>query len=74
MEKGAGRSTQRVLPWHGYGSEYLHGTSEGNGMVMCDWTGFIKGRGHVWLTTGSLSLLRNKWVPPSLESLQKSGF
>jgi hypothetical protein len=23
MEKGAGRSTRRVLPWHGYGSEYL---------------------------------------------------
>jgi hypothetical protein len=36
MEKGAGRSTRRVLPWRGYDSEYLQGTAEGNGMVMCD--------------------------------------
>jgi hypothetical protein len=36
MEKGAGRSTRRVLPWHGYGSEYLQGTAEGMEMVMCD--------------------------------------
>jgi hypothetical protein len=36
MEKGAGQSTQRVLPWHGYGLEYLQGTAEGNKMVMCD--------------------------------------
>jgi hypothetical protein len=35
MEKGAEQSTQRVLPWHGCGSEYLQGTAEGNGMVMC---------------------------------------
>jgi hypothetical protein len=55
MEKGAGRSTQRVLPWHGYGSEYLQGTAEEMEMVMCDWPGFMKEGGHVWLTTGSLS-------------------
>jgi hypothetical protein len=36
MEKGAGRSTRRVLPWHGYGSEYLQGTTEEMEMVMCD--------------------------------------
>jgi hypothetical protein len=36
MEKGAGRSTQRVLLWHGCGSKYLQGTAEGNEMVMCD--------------------------------------
>jgi hypothetical protein len=36
MEKGARRSTRRVLPWHGYGSEYLQGTAKGNEMVMCD--------------------------------------
>jgi hypothetical protein len=36
MEKGAGRSTRRVLPWHGYGSKYLQGTAEGMEMVMCD--------------------------------------
>jgi hypothetical protein len=36
MEKGAGRSTRRVLPWHGYGSEYLQGTAEGMEVVMCD--------------------------------------
>jgi hypothetical protein len=36
MEKGAGRSTRRVLPWHGYGSEYLQGTAKGMEMVMCD--------------------------------------
>jgi hypothetical protein len=47
MEKGAGRSTRRVLPWHGYGSEYLQGTTKENEMVMCDWPGFIKGGGHV---------------------------
>jgi hypothetical protein len=28
MDKGAERSTRRVLPWHGYGSEYLQGTAE----------------------------------------------
>jgi hypothetical protein len=36
MEKGAGRSTRRVLPWHGYGLEYLWGTTEEMEMVMCD--------------------------------------
>jgi hypothetical protein len=36
MEKGARQSTRRVLPWHGYGSEYLQGTAEGMEMVMCD--------------------------------------
>jgi hypothetical protein len=36
MGKGAGRGTQRVLPWHGYGSEYSQGTAEGMEMVMCD--------------------------------------
>jgi hypothetical protein len=36
MEKGAGRSTRRVLLWHGYGSEYLQGTAEGMEVVMCD--------------------------------------
>jgi hypothetical protein len=34
--EGAGQSAQRVLPWHGYGSEYLQGTAEGMEMVMCD--------------------------------------
>jgi hypothetical protein len=28
MEEGAGRSTRRVLSWHGYGSGYLEGTAE----------------------------------------------
>jgi hypothetical protein len=36
MEKGAGRSARRVLPWHGDGSEYLQGTAEGMEVVMCD--------------------------------------
>jgi hypothetical protein len=36
LEKGAGRSTWRVLPWHGYGSEYSQGTAEGMEVVMCD--------------------------------------
>jgi hypothetical protein len=36
MEKGAGQSTRRVLPWHDYGSEYFQGTAEGNKMAMCD--------------------------------------
>jgi hypothetical protein len=49
MEKGARWSTQRVLPWHGYGSEYLQGTAEGMEMVMCDWPGFMKEGGHVWI-------------------------
>jgi hypothetical protein len=31
----AGRSTRRVLPWHGYGLEYLQGTAKGNELVMC---------------------------------------
>jgi hypothetical protein len=70
MEKGAGRSTRRVLPWHGYGSEYLQGTAKGMEMVMCDWPGFIKEGGHVWLTTGSLSWKPNEF-PPFLEILLK---
>jgi hypothetical protein len=60
MEKGARRSTRRVLSWHGYGSEYLQGTAEGMETVMCDWPGFIKEGGHGWLTTDSL--LKTKWV------------
>jgi hypothetical protein len=36
MEKGVGRSTQRVPPWHGYGSKYLQGTTKGMEVVMCD--------------------------------------
>jgi hypothetical protein len=36
MEKGAGRSTRRVLSWYGYSSEYLKGTAEEIEMVMCD--------------------------------------
>jgi hypothetical protein len=30
------RSTWRVLPWHGCGSDYLQGTAEEIEMVMCD--------------------------------------
>jgi hypothetical protein len=38
MEKGVGRSTRRVLPWHGYGSEYLQGTAEEMGWsCVIDW-------------------------------------
>jgi hypothetical protein len=36
MEKSAGRSTRRVLPWHEKGSEYLEGTAEEMEMVMFD--------------------------------------
>jgi hypothetical protein len=72
MEKGAGRSTQRVLPWHGYGSEYLQGTSKEMEMVMCDWPGFMKEGGHVWLTTGSLLL--SKWVSPFPRDFTKKLF
>jgi hypothetical protein len=36
LEKGAGRSTRRVLPWHRLGLEYLQGTAEGWEVVMCD--------------------------------------
>jgi hypothetical protein len=64
MEKGARQSTRRVLPWHGYGPEYLQGTAKGMGRVMCDWPGVIKEGGHVQFTTGSLSLLKNKWDSP----------
>jgi hypothetical protein len=46
MEKSAGRSTRRVLSWHGSGSEYLQGTAEGMEMVMCDWPGLTKEGGH----------------------------
>jgi hypothetical protein len=69
MEKGVGWGTRRVLSWHGYGSEYLQGTVEEMEMVMCDWPGFIKEGGHVWLTIDSL--LEIKWVPPFLEILLK---
>jgi hypothetical protein len=72
MEKGAGWSTRTVLPWYGYGSEYLQGTAEGMEMVMCDWPGFIKEGGHVWLTTDSL--LEIKWVSPFLEIFTKKVF
>jgi hypothetical protein len=47
LEKGVGRSTRRVLLWHGYGSEYWQGTAAGMEMVMCDYPGFIKEGGHV---------------------------
>jgi hypothetical protein len=35
MEEGVGQSTWRVLPWHGYGLDYLEGTVEeiGDGHV-----------------------------------------
>jgi hypothetical protein len=36
VEKGAGRSTWRVLPWHDYVLGYLQGTAKGMVMVMCD--------------------------------------
>jgi hypothetical protein len=36
MEEDAGRSTQRVLPWHRKGSEYLKDAAEDLEMVMCD--------------------------------------
>jgi hypothetical protein len=65
MEKGARRSTQMVLPWHSYGLEYLQGTAEEMEMVMCDWPGFMKEGGHVWLTTGSLSLINQMSFPLS---------
>jgi hypothetical protein len=35
-EKGAGRSTRRVLPWHDGGSEYLEGTTDEFEVVMFD--------------------------------------
>jgi hypothetical protein len=72
MEKGAGRSTRRVLPWHGYGSEYLQGTTEGMEMVICDWPGFIKEGGHVLLTTDSL--LKTKRVSPFPRDFTKKVF
>jgi hypothetical protein len=72
MEKGAGWSTRRVLPWHGYGSEYLQGTAEEMEMVMCDWPGFIKEGGHVWLTINSL--LEIKWVSPFPRDFTKKVF
>jgi hypothetical protein len=31
----------------------LQGTAKGMEIVMCDWPGFIKEGGHVWLTIGS---------------------
>jgi hypothetical protein len=36
MEKVAGRSTRRVLPWHDGGSGYLEGTAEDLEVVMFD--------------------------------------
>jgi hypothetical protein len=72
MEKGVGRSTRRVLPWHGCGLEYLQGTAEEMEMVMCDWPGFMKEGGHVWLITGSLLL--NKWVSPFPRDFTKKVF
>jgi hypothetical protein len=69
MEKHVRWSTQRVRPWHGYGSEYLQGTAEEMEMVMCDLPSFIKEGGHVWLTIDSL--LEIKWVSPFLEILLK---
>jgi hypothetical protein len=48
-----GRSTWRVLPWHGGGSEYLEGTADVGG-------------GHVRLTTDLFSLVK---FPPFLEVL-----
>jgi hypothetical protein len=36
MEESAGWSSQRVLSWHGKGSEYLEGTAEKMEVVMCD--------------------------------------
>jgi hypothetical protein len=36
MEKSAGWSTRRVLPWHGSGLEYVQGTAEEMEMVLCD--------------------------------------
>jgi hypothetical protein len=73
MEKGAGWSTWRVLPWHGYGLEYLQATAEGMERVMWDWPGFTKEGGHVRLTTGSLSWRLNE-IPPSLEIFTKKVF
>jgi hypothetical protein len=35
MEKGAGRSTQRVLPWHEGSLEYLEGIAEELGIWSC---------------------------------------
>jgi hypothetical protein len=72
MEKGVGWSTRRVLPWHSYGSEYLQGTVEGMEMVMCDWPGFTKEGGDVWLTTDSL--LEIKWVSPFPRDFTKKVF
>jgi hypothetical protein len=33
-EKGARRSTRRLLPWHDGGSEYMEGTTDEFGMVI----------------------------------------
>jgi hypothetical protein len=46
MEKGVGRSTQRVLSWHGKGSEYLKGTVEEMVKVMCDWPFYETYKGY----------------------------
>jgi hypothetical protein len=34
--EGAGKSTQRVLPWHDGSSEYSEGTADDSGVVMSD--------------------------------------
>jgi hypothetical protein len=34
QSEGAGRSTQRVLPWHDGGSEYSEGTANDSRVVM----------------------------------------
>jgi hypothetical protein len=65
--------THRSGLWN-YGSEYLQGTAEGMERVMWDWPGFIKEGGHVWLTTGSLSLENQMSFPPFLEIFTKKVF
>jgi hypothetical protein len=51
---------------------HQQGTAEGMEMVMCDWPGFIKEGGHVWLTTGSL--MKTKWVSPFPRDFTKNVF
>jgi hypothetical protein len=58
MEFCAGRSTRRVLPWHGYGSEYSKGTTE------------VKEDGHVWLTMVALG--KHKGVSPFPRAFAKT--
>jgi hypothetical protein len=68
MEESAKRITQRVRPWHKYGSEYLQGTAEELKLVMCDWPSFMHGNGHVWLTW----FMNEKGFPPFLEIFSKN--